>query len=305
MTVRTKDVDIRQRACLVRISTKLMGVEKKDNPATDKLVTLMGCSDGAAKAVKSLINPNNQAYKDIKIVRGLLRNTHIDLTGCWQDDGFRIIGTKRFASYERIMDDLVARFWAKVDVFVEAWDDVLAEAKKDLGDMFNEADYPNKADVRACFSIEREVEVIPDRTNTILDLDQARVEKLQADAIDKDRKRMVTLTEETHQRVAEELEGMLKALREFGGEIEGTKRTRTFRNSLIDRMAGLADVLPGLNLTNDPKQDKLARKLAKLTVHDPKDLREEGVEGDKLRKDVADEAEEMLDALGGVFSYTD
>ena len=253
MTVRTKDIDIRQRACLVRISTKLMGSEKKDNPATAKLVTLVGCSEGAAKAVKHHINPNNEAYKAIKIVKGLIRNTHIDLTGCWQDDGFRIIGTKRFASYERTMDDLFARFWAKVEVFVQSWDDVLAEAKKDLGDMFNEDDYPDKDDVRACFNVEREVEVIPDRTNTILDLDQARVEKLQADAITKDRERMVTLTAETHQRVAEELEGMVKALREFGGEIKGTKRTRTFRNSLIDRMAGLADVLPGLNLTNDPK----------------------------------------------------
>ena len=314
MTVKTTDTyDLRKRAILVKVNTSVLGTQKKDQEATAKAALDHNANKDQIFVGKNIVNRKNPLFKKLDKIRGLIRNTHLTSTGPWDDD-WRVISTKKYGSYRQVIEDLFAQAWEAVDEIVKYWEDLKAEAKINLGDLYDESLYPSVDHLRASFSFELETEVLPDRANTILDLDKARTDKIVADAKALDEKRVETLTDHTHKVVREELEGMVAALAEFGDDIPDTKRTRTFRDSLTKRMSALADTLPGLNITGDVKLDKLAKKIAaKLTIADAAELRGDKKKGDNRtdarreaeaatkREEVSNDAKEILNDLDGVF----
>ena len=314
MTIKTSDTyDIRKRAILVKVKTSILGTQKKDQEATTKAALDHNANRDQIFVGKSIINNKNPLFKMIIKIRGLVRNTHLTSTGPWDDD-WRVLTTKKYGSYRQVIEDLFSQAWEAVDEFIKYYEDVKAEAKINLGDLYDESLYPSADHLRASFAFELETEVLPDRSNTILDLDKARTDKIIADAKALDEKRVETLTDHTHKVVREELEGMVAALAEFGDTIPDTKRTRTFRDSLTKRMGALADTLPGLNIKGDVKLDRLAKKIAaKLTVVDAAELRGDKKKGDNRtdarreaeaatkREEVSNDAKEILNDLDGVF----
>jgi hypothetical protein len=319
MTVKSADTfDLRKRAILVRMQTKLFGTQKKDTEATEKLAAIYNANADQVFGSKSILNRKNPLFKKIEKIKGVARNTFLAMTGPWQDDGFRIISTKRYPQLNQFIDEVTSQFGEAVDEMVKYFDDLKAEAKINLGDLYDESLYPSEDGLRRAFKITFETEVIPDRTSTVLDLDADRTKKIIADATAADNERTVTLTTHTHAVVRKELEEMLTALTEFGDAITGTKRTRTFRDNLIKGMANLADTLPGLNVTGDVKLDKLGQKIAaKLTTVDAAELRGSKVKGDKRSKEtreadaakarekVTADTKDILDDLDGVFGDPD
>jgi len=314
MTVKTQDkYGLREKAILVKVSTAMFGTQKKDREATQIAADTHRAAADQVAVVKSIINRKNPLFKKIDRVRGVLRNTHLATTGVW-DDNFRIITTKKYAQWRETMDELVVKFDEAVADFVTALPQIKAEARENLGDLWDDDLIPDADKVRRSFYIDLETEVMPDRNNTILDLDQARTDQIIADANAADQKRIKALAEDTHNRVRNELEGMVEALRSFGDDLPDTKRTKTFRDSLIKRMAAMADTLPGLNVTGDPKLEKLAQDIAgQLTLISPADLRGDKVTGDNRtkaqieaaaatkREETANAAQALVDDLDGIF----
>ena len=110
---------------------------------------------------------------------------------------------------------------------------------------------------------------------------------------------------------------MIDALKTYGDALPDTKRTSTFRDSLVKRMAALADTLPALNIMGCPKLDKLAKDIAaELTVVSSAELRGDAVKGDNKSAERAEAeasnkreatvkaAENILSDLDGVFGNT-
>jgi hypothetical protein len=314
MTIKTSDkYNLRERAILVRVSTSMFGTQKKDKDATNATATQYGAAADQVAVTKSIINRKNPLFKKIDRIKGLIRNTHLAQTGVW-DDNFRIIATKKYSTWRSVMDELIINFDNAVDDFIKSLPDIIAEAKDNLGSLYDASLIPSAEEVREAFNVAMETEVLPDRGNVVMDLDKAQVDGIVAAANAADQKRLKTLGEETHAAVRKELETMVEALRAFGNDLPDTKRTRTFRDSLVKRMAKLADTLPGLNVTGDPKLDKLAQDIAaKLTVINAAELRGDKVTGDNRpverieaeaatkREETANAAAEILNDLDGVF----
>jgi hypothetical protein len=309
MTIKTADkYDLRQRAILVRVSTSMFGTQKKDRDATNATADQYGAAADQVAVTKSIINRKNPLFKKIDKIKGLIRNSHLATTGVW-DEPYRVIRTAKYSAWRSVMDELKIDFDEAADDLVKALPDIIAEAQGNLGALYDASLIPSAEEIRAAFSVEIDTEVLPDRGNMILDLDKAQVDGIVAAANAKDQQRL-----KTHATVRKELETLIEALRSFGDELPDTKRTRTFRDSLVKRMAALADTLPGLNVTGDPALDKLAKDIAaKLTVINAAELRGDKVKGDNRskerveaeaaskREETADAAAEILNDLDGIF----
>jgi len=317
MTDPRDNYDIQKRAILVKVSTTMLGIVRKDVEATDTAAHTHNADVNQVRVVKNLLNPKSPVWLKIRKIRGKIRNFHRDNTGPWQDEGFRVITTKRYSNWRETLEALTADFDAAVDDLVTAYDDLKREAQINLGNLYDAALYPEGDKIRQAFSVVMETEVIPSRGSVILDLDKARTDKLVADATAADQRRVKKLAEYTHQIVRKELEGMLVALKEFGDDNPEakTKRTRTFRDSLVKRMAALADTLPGLNVTGDLRLDKLAQEIAgKLTIVSAAELRGNKTKGDNRtdamreadaatkRDEVQANTQEILDDLDSLFA---
>ncbi len=52
------------------------------------------------------------------------------------------------------------------------------------------------------------------------------------------------------------------------------RKAQNFKNSLVNNIADLVDILPEMNLTNDPKLAEIAEKIKQdICVFDPEELR--------------------------------
>jgi len=304
---------LRERAILVQVNTSLFGTQKKDRDATEDAAVRYGAEKTQVAVTKSILNRKNPAFDRIVKIKGLIRNAHLATTGVW-DDSYRIISTKRYGQWRETMDEFRQDFDAAVEDLIKVLPDIKAEAQQNLGQLYDPSLIPDADTLRCEFSVDIKVEVLPERGHIALDLDAEHLARITEEAGAADNSRLERLTRETHERVRDELEKMSEALREFGNDLPNTKRTRTFRDSLVKRMAGMSDILPGLNVTGDPKLDKLSRAIAaKLTVVDAAELRGDKKPGDKRskeqrdadaskkREEIADAADSLLADLGNVF----
>ena len=313
-TATATEYDLRKRAILVRVTTKMLGTQKKDKEATATAAKAHEANEGQVFVGKDILNKKNPAFRKIKKIRDHARQFHLSTTGPWQDDGFRIIGTKTYSTWREALEDLSTQFDDAVSELVVAYADLKAEARQNLGDLYDETLYPAAEDLQDAFDITIETEVLPDRSNIALDLDKARTEKIIQDAKAADDVRVKTLTADTHRIVREALEKMIESLVHYGEDNPGKKRAKHFKNTLVDNMTRLAETLPGLNITGDARLDKLAQDIAeKLTIADASDLRGDKRKGDNrtpeqrekeaaaTREEVSTDAKELLDNLTDVF----
>jgi hypothetical protein len=302
MTIRTYDkADLIKRNLQVKLEIDALGMSKKDKGATEAMLREQGASRKAAAVIKNIYNPDNPILKKIKTQRGLLRNTHVSLTGPWEDTGFRIITAKAYDGYKKQMDELVDEFNASVEDFVRHRDDIVADAQGssfNLGKMFDESEYPSKEQIRAAFRAEVITEVIPDRSRIELDMDKERTQKIVDEATGREQERVQELLSHVANSVKDELTKMHEALSRHGVKEEGNQRAQGFRDTLVPRMQKLAALIPSLNITGDPALDKLGQEIAeKLCVVPSAELRKDP----EAREQVAKDAEELLGNLDHIF----
>ena len=294
--------DLRNRCLLVTLNTSMFGIERLDKEATKALSEKYGCDPDMVKANASRINPKNSYYAKVKSIRGLMGNTFRDSTSPWGDGGQRIISAKGYTRMHEKIDELIAEFYSAVEKLIGAWDEVEEEAKRKLAGRYCPELRPTPDEVRKAFHAELVTEVMPDRRDIRLDLDDARIEKIRKDATERDRELFKQVTDATFQRVHKALTAVVEGLDRHGQEKDGLERKQSFKDSLINNMADLADALPGLNISGDPKLARLARDIAaKLTVIKPEELRED----ENGRSEVKTEAKQMLADLSATFGQGD
>ncbi len=299
MTIRTYDQgDLRKRNLLVKASIKRLGHARKDKRASADMCNVEGASEEVAAVIKSIFNPTNPMIKDINRLAGLLRNHHIASTAPWDDNEFRIITAKAYGEYKEKCDAIVSEFMDAVELLISHRDEMVADAKKHLGALFDPKDYPDATQMREAYHAEIITEVIPDRKDIRLDMDEERTQRLVDETIDREQKRIAKVTEHVFKVVRDELEHMNEALGRHGVKNEGDERAKGFRDSLVPRMQKLAGLLPALNIQNDPKLNKLAQEIAgKLCVVDSQDLRKDP----NARAEVQGNCEKIIDSLDQYF----
>ena len=306
--------DIRERALLVKVSTAKFGTQRKDQAATRQTADDQNAEKASVSVTKSLIPKNNPQLKALVRQMSAVSNLFRFMTGPW-DENFRIISAKKYGKLREALDAHLMTVEELKDDLRQALPTILADAPRHLGNMYDENQYPDIDTIIDAFRITIDTEVIPDRSKHILvGLDDDRVEKLISDANSKDNQRAKELHTHTHGVVSDALTNMISSLENFGDGIENSNRTKTFRDTLVSNMADVADVLKGLNISNDPALDKLADDIIdNLTSASAPILRGDKIKGDNrtaemiekdaadLRKEISGKAKEIADDLDGVF----
>jgi hypothetical protein len=105
------------------------------------------------------------------------------------------------------------------------------------------------------------------------------------------------------QRIHNVVEHMASKLEDYSVEVvNGKTRTKgAFHDTLVSNIADLADLLPALNVSNDPKLTQMADNLrSKLASYDPDDLRKQEGARKMAAKDARQILAEIQESLGDV-----
>jgi len=283
-----------ERALLVALNISEWGARRHDREVTASVAREHGADHDAGCYTKVLLPKAFLAC--IRQVRTQARSTHYELTLPWCDDGFRILPVDLHLTYMDRLRELRSRFEQAVEDFLAAYGDqtqAKAAARRKLGSLYREADYPSSQRLRRAFAFEINLMPLPDGHDWRIDLPETTVERIRCDLTSRLEEAQRLALEDLYRRLATVVSHMATTL----GEPD-----KIFRNSLIGNVRELCALLPHLNIGHDRELDSLNREIeTRLGWLDPEALRSDP----SSRQTAAVDAAALLETIEGrLASYT-
>jgi|TARA_B100000073_G_scaffold299885_2_gene265994 hypothetical protein len=288
--------NIQKSAVIVRLEISQWGGEKIDRSVSDEVANNKNASSKAGKYVKSLF-ADNEMLKEIKKVAGKARNLNKELTLPYAK-GQDLMPVTMFDFHKEKIGNLKDIFDGLVEDFLKKYERHRDRQQGRLGEMFNADDYPSVEAVREKFSMTINYEPLAD--NNMFDkmfgseeLEQQLIENAETQM----QSRIDGAMHDLWERLISRVELFHHKMVNYKPAVKGeSKVVDGFKDSLVENIRDLCQVLPRLNLTGDADLNNYCELVKqKLAVLDAGDLRENEV----ARKSAANEAQGILDAMAG------
>lgn len=274
------------KAMVMNLSIGIWAGYRLDREATRRVTTEAGASADAARVNKHLIP--KEALAPIVTAQNAIRTHFYSNTLPWRDNGDRLMTRKLFTTFIPEHEKLVEAFQATVEHFLNVdYPSAIEKAEFRMGSMFNRDDYPNRAVLRSKFYANLEIDAITTSGDFRVEIDQKHVDKVRAAMEEAAEKRLEAATADIWKRMAD-------TVGHFQQRMADPKAV--FRNSTINNINEMLDLVPGLNVLDDPKIEMIRAAIAKSFGNlDANDIRSDP----DHRKQLASDAQEIMDKMSG------
>ena len=277
--------NLTEKAMLVKLSISKWSARKYDKKVSAEVADQYGTDQERGRYNKVLVAV--EAVKKVGQAESAARTFHYENTLPWKDDGARILPAANFAHYSAEMRRLKSDFQAATMEFCGSYPELMDQARRDLNGLFDPADYPSSDKIARKFSFEVEVDPLPTGEDFRVDLQAGEVDRIKAAIEDR-------LKAAERAAMADCFNRLYDVVRKAAEKL--TDKTAIFRDSLVTNIQDLVDLLPHLNLTNDPRLEDLRREVAdKLLGYEPETLRKNQF----ARMETAQAANDILAAMAG------
>lgn len=280
---------LHEKAMLAKLSISQWTARRYDKKISDEVAE----KHAAQAADKNDVGRYNkvlisqEAIKKIAHVVNAARTYHMEMTLPWHDDGARILPSANYNKYMEGMRGHRSAFEARVAEFCETYPALIEEARQRLNGMFNEADYPRPSDIDSRYSFRVGFDPLPTGGDFRVAVAASDMARIQQEIDERLQAAQVTAMRDLWGR----LHAVISRMAERLGDADNK-----FKDSLVGNIVELIDLLPALNVADDPNLEAMRRRVEKtLCQYDPKELRN----NDKERGAAAREAQAILDAMAG------
>jgi hypothetical protein len=259
---------------------------KYDRKVSKEVAEKYGASDEMGRYNKVLIAQDE--IKKISKIVNQARTAHYDNSLPWGDNGDRILPAANYERYTERLEALRAEFWEAVSYFEALYPALKEDARASLNGLYNEQDYPPATTIRRKYGFTLAFSPLPVA-------DDFRVSVIGDQAAEKIRQQIEARTLEAQRNAMAELwQRLFDAVKHMAEKLADPDAI--FRDSLVNNLVELTEVLPALNFTQDPALAELAKEATeKLTNLDPQTLRDSLM----FRKTVAGDAGNLLAKITG------
>lgn len=275
------------------LSTKCMIVDiriskyngyKTDPKASRKVTDDANAEPGSAVVNKRVIP--KEALADITTAYNALKAHRDRHTLPWSDKGPRIMTRNIFELFMSGYGELERQFNDAVDEFITVrYPPLRDKAAFRLGDLFNDKDYPPPEELRKKFSVNLDIDGITEPEDFRIALPEAELNKLKQTMEESINRRLGDAMQDVWLRIAELLEHYIEKMDD---------NEAIFRDSTVNNLVDLMNILPGLNVVGDPKLREIRQRIMNtIGSYEPADLRK----GGDLRAAAAKEAREIRESI--------
>jgi hypothetical protein len=250
----------------VKYGVKMFPITRQDRRLAQQLKYIMGVGRKVGTFKKNRLDPKAPEWLRICAARDGFRKYHYAVTVPYRH-GEALLSPLALDDYIEVRDKFETEFYAAVDALIARAEDLKAEARQaltvtdDSGRehyFYSESDY---ADLTAdAFSFDSSIEPIRHDASFEKFADMIGAEKAQelADAMAEDLRK--TWEHSTKSVVVK----VVAALKHASNRLHTAKR---WNPSSIDALIELADLLPILNIANDPDVEQARREVSALFRH--------------------------------------
>lgn len=197
------------------------------------------------------------------------RTFHYENTHAWMHDGPRILTRANFDPYMVRMRQFKSEFEMAVLNVLGEYEDMKEQAKKVLGMLYDESDYPTRESLFTRYTFDTAIQPMPVSANLLdLGLESAEAEELRL-KLERD---MAETFAKANRRLWDDLFARLEKL-----YVKLSDEKAYVMDETIDGLRNLAELLPRMNITNDANLAVMAANLtssleglsAASVKHDP------------------------------------
>jgi hypothetical protein len=278
---------LHDEAMIVRLSISNWTARKFDKRVSREIAVEHQVSADVGRYNKVLID--KEAIREVTQAISAARTFHCENTLPWDDGGGRILPAKNFLVYSKEMRVLKQRFEEAVSRFVENYDKHRNDARRKLNGMFREEDYPGRWEIKAKFGFSTDIDPVPTSEDFRVSVGDKDMERIRKQLEDRVAERMGEATRDLFIRLNDVVGRLAEALSEDG---------KIFRNSKVENIIEVVNLLPRLNVANDPELEALCKETKKkLCALEPQTLRDSSA----ARSNAAEDAKALMDKMGGYF----
>jgi len=267
------------RAILVQLNISTWSANKLDKEISAETSAIKGAISNSVRTHKSLL-PMCDLLDDIKKKASLIRTKFYENTLPWGVKGIQILPTANYLAFMTDFRRERAEYEQLVNRFVPAYPQLVVDAQRFLGTAYKPADYPEAHEIGDKFKMDMQVMPVPNtdfRVN-IADEELARIH-------DEVEARVKQAAKGAMMDVWQRLYDKVKHLAE---KLDDPKAI--FRDSTVNHLVDLCEMLPRLNVMDDPNLEAMRQEVeAKLAGYNPDTLRADV----KVRQTVATEANDI------------
>jgi len=211
----------------------------------------------------------------------------------WGDNGDRILPSANYFEFVREMGFFQNQDEQLKNAFIDNYPAFVQDERIRLNGMYSESDYPSVNQIAGKFKFKVSFMPLPEM-DFRLDLSQTEINNLTKQVENTFKERINAAVKDTWDRIKTQLTHMREKLQPIDAD---TNKPPVFRNSLVDNLKDIIELLPKLNVTNDANIDAICKQMESLVV-DPEKLRTSSV----LRSQKADEVNKILENFSDFFS---
>lgn len=262
---------ISSSAVLIDLSIGSWTGRKLDKKASDDITTSNGAAVGVARVNKKLLGDCAELDAVQKFAANA-RNTHYSMTMPWSDLGLRLCPTAQYiGKYEKVMSELQTEFWRLVKVFLDAYQWEIQSAQLKLGTLFNPDEYPTVEALASKFKFRYVPIPLPDAGDWRLDIGNEAAAVLKTEYEGYYAKQLQDAMGDVWKRAHTALAKMSERL-----DYADHETKKVFRDSLVDNVQEIVELLGTCNMTNDPVMTRAQQQLS---------VAMQGITPDALRED--------------------
>lgn len=274
---------IDERSMLVKLSISQFTASVFSKQATD-IVEQAISSHETGRFTKHLIH--RDALKDVRQISNKARAYHYQVTLPWLDDGYRLLPTKLYPSYTKKMRQYKTDFDQAVITIESNYQNIINQAQNRLGILFNANEYPNK--IAPEYNMRTDFRPVPTGNDFRCQLPETELKVLKQGVESEIKRNMIACHRDVVKRFKDAIGRAVERL---------SKTDNVFRDSLIGNLKELSDVIPDLNINDDPDIDRIANDIRKtIATYSPQDIRDDVALRDKARQD-AEKIQSDIDAI--------
>ena len=268
-----------------------------DRQASNHVAVHHDASASAGRYNKRLLP--KAAFAALTATMSDARTTHYAQTLPWDDQGARLLTVANYARYTELLDGLRERMIRERARFIEDYDDYVEQARLDLGRLFRIEDYPSKTALQGKFGIRYRITPVQDAEQFMAKLASDDVARVKRDIEHHLQERLHDAVGDLYRRLGDAVARVSERL----GEDDNGKPL-VFRNSLIENIRDLVDVVPRLNIFGDHQLARLCEEVKdRIANVEPDTLRPTGNFDPVARAQVKRDADALREKFAGYFGH--
>jgi hypothetical protein len=276
-------MNLSDRALLVQLSISQWAARKYDKKISNEVASQHGTATAVGRYNKSLL-PMNDLLDNVHKKASLIRTNFYANTLPWGMEGTQMLPSSNYLNFMTEFRKEKNEWQTLVANFTSNYDSLKEDAKRFLGTLYNESDYPTLSEIVGKFNIDIAVFPVPS-TDFRVSIGSDELERIQQDVERRVQQSQAVAMKEVWTRLYERVKHMADKLAD---------PKAVFRDSMIDNAREICALLPRLNFSDDPNLETLRQQVEMgIANHHPDALRN----NPDLRRDTAAEARAIMDKM--------